>query len=690
MDSDDEGEVDPRETGGLGGAGVVAAAEHRRRQSDGGSVRSASRELFEQFLEFAPDAIVGIEPDGRINLVNAQAEALFGYARHELVGQPVERLVPEHGWRAPIGDVPVAVTDVLRAEGIDLLGRRKDGTEFPAEISLSNIETDDGVIATAAIRDVSDRVRAQRRFVQFLEFAPDAIVGVGRGGHIELVNAQTEALFGYARDELIGELVEVLLPERFRAKHSAHRGEYFADPRTRPMGAEQDLFGRRKDGSEFPAEISLSSIDSQDGMLAVTAIRDISDRVEAEAARVVLEHQLERVWREQAQREKGALEEQLNQMRRLDSVGQLAGGIAHDFNNILGVILNSAAFVAEDLDDDSPVLEDVEEIRRSAQRAAALTRQLLIFSRRDVVHPESLDLNEVVSELQRLLRRVLGEHILLATRFAPGLWPVTGDPGQIEQVLVNLAVNARDAMPGGGRIIIETSNIDLDEDYAAMHPRSIPGPHVLLSVSDTGVGMTREVARRAFEPFFTTKPKGEGTGLGLATVYGIVTDAGGTVQIYSEPALGTTVKVLLPVSASQAVPPVEQRPSPRATRGETVLVVEDEDSVRRVTRRILSKGGYNVLTATRGQEALEICERVDDKIDLLLTDVIMPEILGPELATRATELRPGLAVLFMSGYADQVVEHKAESGANIPFVEKPFTAETLLAGVDDVLSRAEA
>jgi PAS domain S-box-containing protein len=571
--------------------------------------------------------------------------------------------------------------------GLELLGRRKDGGTFPAEISLSSIDIGDGVIATAAIRDVSDRVRAQRRFVQFLEFAPDAIVGISPQGRIELVNAQTEAMFGYEREDLVGELVEILVPERFRAKHPAHRRQYFGDPRTRPMGAGLELFGRRKDGSEFPAEISLSSIDNQDGLLGMAAIRDVSDRVEAERERTILEVELQRARKDQAQRERGALEEQLNQMRRLDSVGQLAGGIAHDFNNILGVILNSAAFVAEDLDEDSPLAEDVEEIRRSAQRAAALTRQLLIFSRRDVMHPQSLDLNEVVSDLERLLWRVLGEHVLLETRFAAGLRAVMADPGQLEQVLVNLVVNARDAMPGGGRLIIETSNVDLDAEYAAMHPPATVGPHVRLSVSDTGAGMDPEVVARAFEPFFTTKPKGEGTGLGLATVYGIVADAGGNVQIYSEPQLGTTIKVQLPATTAAPGTKVEHREPLLPARGETVLVVEDEDSVRRVTRRILINAGYEVLTATNAEEALEVCMQRGSTVDLMLTDVIMPGMLGPELAARVSVLRPGMPVVFMSGYSDQLVEHTTDTGEEIPLVEKPFTAESLLRGVGSVLRR---
>jgi PAS domain S-box-containing protein len=679
----------PNEGSDLGGG---------NRPADKAAVVPAGGLLYQQLLEDTQDAIVRIEPDGRIELLNAEAEELFGYTRDELRGVSVELLVPESGSNGGAGN-GVPVTPAVRsARGLELLGRRKDGTEFPAEISLSSAKTDDGTVATAVIRDVSDRVSAQRRFEQFLELAPDAIVGVARDGRIELVNAQTELLFDYGRDELVGQLVEILVPERFRAKHPGHRADYFADPRTRPMGGGLELFGRRKDGSEFPAEISLSSIDNEDGMLGVVAVRDVTERVEAETHRQLLENELERerrkqgrrdsARREQGKRERNALEEEINQMRRLDSVGQLAGGIAHDFNNILGVILNSAAFVAEDLEEGSPLLGDVEEIRHSAQRAAALTRQLLIFSRRDIVHPQSLDLNQVVSELERLLQRVLGEHVVLQTQFAPGLWPVLADPGQIEQVLVNLAVNAQDAMPGGGRLTIRTSNVDLDDDGAARHPPATPGPHVCLCVSDSGAGMDRDVVDRAFEPFFTTKPKGEGTGLGLATVYGIVTDAGGAVRIDSEPGRGTTVEVHLPVSTSRPKAAVEPRPSPRTATGETVLVVEDEDSVRRVTRRILINGGYKVLTAAGGREALGICERTDQPIDLLLADVIMPEILGSELVTLAKELRPGLAVLFMSGYTDQLIGNSTNGAAEVPVVEKPFTAETLLARVDEVISHA--
>jgi PAS domain S-box-containing protein len=363
-------------------------------------------------------------------------------------------------------------------------------------------------------------------FEQFLDFVPDAIVGVGRDGQIVFANQRAEELFGYERTALLGEVVETLVPARLRDIHGDHREAYFESPRTRPMGVGAGLSAVHRDGTEFPVEISLAHIEMDGKTVATAAIRDIGRRAESE-------------------REK-ALRDQLDRARRLESVGQLAGGIAHDFNNILGVIMNYAEFVADELAPDSKAQEDVEEIRRAAERAAALTRQLLIFSRREVVKPEVLDLACVVGDLENLLRRALGERIEMTVRIDSELRAVEVDPSQIEQVLVNLAVNGRDAMPKGGRLTIEAENVDLDEEYAYMHPDTEPGRYVRLKVSDTGVGMSRETIDRAFDPFFTTKS--DGTGLGLAAVYGIVTGAGGRVDVYSEPGFGATIQVQLPAA----------------------------------------------------------------------------------------------------------------------------------------------
>ncbi len=505
-------------------------------------------------------------------------------------------------------------------------------------------------------------------FEQFLEFVPDAIVGVGAEGKMVLVNAQAEKLFGYPREKLIGQTVEMLVPERFHALHPSHRRNYFEEPRTRPMGAGVELFAARRDGTEFPVEISLSSIEIEGERIATAAIRDISERAESE-------------------REK-ALQEQLDRARRLESVGQLAGGIAHDFNNILGVIMNYAEFVADDLDAESQAHQDVEEIRRAAERAAALTRQLLIFSRREVVKPEVLDLNELIEELERLLERALGERVELEVRFSEELWAVEADPGQMEQVLVNLAVNARDAMPDGGRLIIEADNAELDAEYAYMHPDTEPGNYVRLKVSDTGIGMTAETIDRVFEPFYTTKR--EGTGLGLATVYGIVTGAGGQIDIYSEPEMGTTVKIHLPATTAP-VRASEDPPRKEADgKGEVVLVVEDEPDVRHMAERILTKGGYAVIGIDNGLDAIALFEREDQPIDLMLTDVIMPAMLGTELVEKAREIRPGIRVIYMSGYSHEVLAPEAlgRNGGSA-FLEKPFSARELLKTVRRLLDESD-
>ncbi len=416
-------------------------------------------------------------------------------------------------------------------------------------------------------------------FVSLLEGAPDAVVCVRRDGQIALVNAQTERLFGYRRDDLVGQPVEVLLPEALRAEHPAHRAEYLADPVPRLMGAEQELSGRRRDGSTFPVEVSLSRVDTADGTLVMASVRDTTERLrlqaEGERLRILAE--------------RDRMERQVQQSQRLESLGQLAGGVAHDFNNLLAVISNYAAFVSDEVTRTprevnlQAVREDVGQIQRAAERAAGLTHQLLAFARRDVIQPRPLNLNEVIADVQQLLVRTLGEHVELKTDLSDDLGTVVADPGQIEQILVNLAVNARDAMPSGGTLTVITCNTYVDGTHAASRVGLPVGNYACMKITDTGVGMSREVIDRAFEPFFTTKAKGEGTGLGLATVYGIVNQADGYVQIYSEVGIGTTFLVLLPTAerdAALAAPP--KVPTQRGA-GETILVVEDEPAMREVT-----------------------------------------------------------------------------------------------------------
>jgi signal transduction histidine kinase len=388
---------------------------------------------------------------------------------------------------------------------------------------------------------------------------------------------------------------------------------------------------------------------------------------------------------------------QAQQAQRMESLGQLAGGVAHDFNNLLGVILNFSWFVKANLTAEveggngerlRPVLKDVERIERAAENAARLTHQLLAFARVEVVQPRAMNINSVVAEMEPLLRRTLGEHIELVAVPGLDLWQVMIDSGQLSQVLPNLAVNSRDAMPKGGTLTIDASNVEVDSAYAAGRPGLTPGRYVALRVSDTGIGMDKRTLDHAFEPFFTTKSRGQGTGLGLATIHGIVNQAGGRVDVYSEPGMGTRVSVLLPATDQAELVPDSAASAPAARATETVLVVEDSDDLREIVDRILSNSGYQVMVAANGPAALKMAGDYKGQIDLVLTDLIMPQMLGSELAPRLVESRPGLRVLYMSGFAQPALGAAGALSPDVALLDKPFTEPVLLARVRKVLTEA--
>ena len=389
--------------------------------------------------------------------------------------------------------------------------------------------------------------------------------------------------------------------------------------------------------------------------------------------------------------ERRKLEEQFRQSQKMEAVGQLAGGVAHDFNNLLTVITGYSEILLGNFRPNDPLYGFIEQIRKAGERAATLTRQLLAFSRKQMLVPIVLDLNSLVAEIEKMLSRLIGEDISLKFAAAKNLWKVKVDPGQMEQVVMNLVVNARDAMPQGGKLTIETANIELDEAFAASHPEVSAGKYVMLAVADTGIGMNEAIRARIFEPFFTTKGPEKGTGLGLATVYGIVKQSGGRIDVYSEPGLGTTFKVYLPRAVEELTKSKLEITKPTPSSGhETILLVEDEEGVRTLARVILSRSGYKILEAKNGGEALLICQSHQGPIEIMVTDVVMPNMSGHQLAQHVRPLRPEMKVLYLSGYTDDAIVRHGIIDSDMPFLQKPFTAEGLSRKVREVLDASNA
>ena len=551
----------------------------------------------------------------------------------------------------------------------------------------------------------SQIVWTEDKFRALLESAPDAMVIVDASGDITLVNALTEKLFGYQREELLGQPVENLMPDRFRGNHLAHRAQFAKSPRLRMMGSGMELFGRRKDGTEFPVEISLSPFKSKDGILVFSAIRDISLQKQAQkelaGARDLLEvrvrertaelldsnqalqaeianRELVQKQRDEEQTRSKHLERQLVQTQKMEAIGRLAGGIAHDFNNLLGVILGNSELLLQTASPDERLGERIKEIKMAGEEAISLTRQLLAFSRQQVFAPQILELNVVLQDLQPLLTRFIRESIHFEMELGQQVGSIKLDRSQLTQIILNLVTNARDAMASGGRLKIETSNVELGESYAYEHVDVRPGTYVQLSVTDSGSGMDRETASRIFEPFFTSKEQGRGSGLGLATVYGIVRQSGGHIWVYSEPGLGTTFKIYFPrVMETSASLPRSAPKKGESTASETILLVEDSRLLAKVTRDFLEGDGYKVLVASHPREALHLAENHHAPIHLLLTDVVMPDMNGRELAQQLQRKRPEMRILYMSGYTDGVLSEHDFRAEETAFIEKPFSHEAL-------------
>jgi len=506
-------------------------------------------------------------------------------------------------------------------------------------------------------KQAEDKLReSEDRYRDLVEHSQDLICTHDLDGRILSVNPWASKVLGYAPDELLGMNFRVVLAPQVRDSF----GKYMDEIKTHGT-AQGLLLVQTRNGEQRIWEYKNSlRTDGVTNPVVRGMAQDITERRN--------------------------LEQRLHQSQRIEAVGRLAGGIAHDFNNLLTVINGYSELLLDQMKEESPLRKEVEEIKRAGDRAATLTRQLLAFSRQQVLQPKVLDLNEVVSHMDMMLRRLIGEDVEFRTVLGTDLRSVKADPGQIEQVVMNLVVNARDAMPGGGKLTIETSNVFLDEEYSHVHPPVQPGPYVMLAISDTGVGMDEETASKIFEPFFTTKERGKGTGLGLSTVYGIVKQSGGFIWVYSEPGKGSTFKVYFPRTEDRREVPDKGDPPVEDLRGgKTVLVVEDEESIRELAITILGQYGYAVLSAGDGEEALRIAGEHQGEVSLLLTDVVMPRMGGRELYERLRQLRPGIKVLYMSGYTDNAIVHQGVLDPGIAFLQKPCSPISMVRKVKDVL-----
>jgi two-component system, cell cycle sensor histidine kinase and response regulator CckA len=600
-------------------------------------------------------------------LVNSQTEKLFGYKREELLGQPVEVLVPERFWhhhRAHRDKYMAHPQSRAMGAGHDLYGLKKDGTEFPVEISLSPQPTDDGTLVSTTIRDITERKRVEdalRLSEANFRAMIEGTYGVYRAtpeGKLLMVNDALVKMLGYKSNE------ELL--SRSLATDIFQEGEYsptlFDLPGRQKQFARLEASWKTKDGKTIAVELSGRHVRDEQGILLYFEV------IAEDVSHV------------------RGVERRLRHVQKMEAIGRLAGGIAHDFNNVLGVIIAYSEMLAERLREDPELSALVTAVCKAVERGGSLTRQLLAFSRQQVMQPQVISLGDHLDGIKDMLARVIGEDINLSIIRAGTDPRVKVDPTQLEQVVMNLVVNARDAMANGGRLSIETTEAEIDEEYCTSNPDACPGRFAMIAVSDSGVGMGPEILSRVFEPFFTTKEQGKGTGLGLATIYGIVKQSGGHITVYSEAGYGTTFKVYLPLTnevIDKPDLPPQERVAPRGE--ETILVVEDEESLRLVTQEFLTNKGYKVIVAEDFQKALEASENNPQHIDLLMTDVVLPGASGPKLAERLAAARPEMKVLFVSGYTADALVHGDMHRSDFAFLSKPFSLNVLARKIRTIL-----
>jgi PAS domain S-box-containing protein len=632
-----------------------------------------SRQLNEARLravvETAVDGVILIDDHGQILMFNPACERLFGYTSAEVQGRNVKMLMP-----SPYRDEHDDYLENYRRTGQqkiigigrEVVGRRNDGSTFPMDLSVGESREDGETVFVGVIHDLTERKQAEQALREsaeqlraVVETAVDGVVLIDAHGRILVFNPACERLFGYDADDVMGENVNILMPSPYHEEHDKYLENYRISGQRQIIGIGREVVGKRKDGSTFPMDLSVGETQKDGEAVFVGVIHDLSERKRAE--------------------------EQLIQVQKMESVGQLSGGIAHDFNNLLTVIIGNAEALGERLKARPDLSQMVDSILSAGMRGADLTNHLLAFSRRQVLTPARIDCSHLISGMEKMIRRTLREDVEIRTNINPELHAAYADATQLQTAVLNLVINARDAMPHGGNLTIAAENIVVDESY---HPDVTPGSYVMIMISDEGQGMTDEVLERACEPFFTTKDVGSGSGLGLSMVYGFVKQSGGHLTIYSEPDLGTCVRIYLPASEGKtpgATTPIKGAEQPYPRGHETILVTEDDPFVLSHARNCLEGLGYRVLAATDGHEAMGLIES-DEPIDVLFTDIVMPGgISGFDLAEKAIKLRPRLKILMTSGYAIETLQSRGRLPPDRAILNKPYRKADLARRLRQVL-----
>jgi PAS domain S-box-containing protein len=617
-------------------------------------------------LEAMPDLMFCLTPLGvHMSFYSSDKKKLFADPG-EIIGRSLKDVLPED-----VAELYMTrITETLEDGGVHIF---EYSLEFPESdqkhFEARMVPQSDGNVLTL-VRDITEEKTARAAKVEFdarstaiIENVVDGVITIDTTGIIEDVNPAVLRMFDYEMDELIGKNIKVLVPEPFKRQHDEYIAEFIRTGKKGFIGSTREVVGQRKDGSTFPARITVSEIVFGENRLFSGLVHDLSHEYE--------------------------LERQLNQAQKLESIGRLAGGVAHDFNNMLSVILGHSELAMSRIDESAPNYEALKEIENAAKKSADLTRQLLAFAREQTVSPKVLELNSITSGMTSMLKRLIGEDVELAWEPGGETWPIKIDPSQIDQILANLCINARDSILGVGKISILTENVTIGAVANNGHPGVDPGDYVSLAVCDTGTGMDEETVAHAFEPFFTTKEKNKGTGLGLATVYGIVRQNQGSIKITSELGAGTTVRILLPrhlgKTESEKVDDIVQVSSKGK---ETILLVEDERAILKLTKIMLERFGYHVVTASTPADAITSAKKFSGEIHLLMTDVVMPEMNGLDLAEEVVSLYPNIKKLFVSGYTADIIADHGVLDDGIQFLQKPFTSDKLAAKIQLVLSQS--